>query len=75
MPTTVPQDDPNRDLGLGSRVAQQSRDRFLNRDGSFNHHEVVWNARFADIFEPSDGDRLSIDLRKLHELHTLNRDG
>ena len=29
-------DDPNRDLGFGSRVAQQSRRRFLNRDGSFN---------------------------------------
>ena len=29
-------DDPNRDLGLGSRVAQQSRLRFLNRDGTFN---------------------------------------
>jgi inward rectifier potassium channel len=26
----------NRDLGLGSRVAQESRQRFLNRDGSFN---------------------------------------
>jgi inward rectifier potassium channel len=25
-----------RDLGLGSKVLQQSRDRFLNRDGSFN---------------------------------------
>lgn len=32
------QDDINRDLGLGSRVAQESRVRFLNRDGSFNVH-------------------------------------
>src|SRR5438105_15363092 len=29
-------DDINKDLGLGSKVAQQSRLRFLNRDGSFN---------------------------------------
>ncbi len=28
--------DPNLDLGLGARVAQQSRLRFLNRDGTFN---------------------------------------
>ena len=28
--------DDNRDLGLGSKVTQQSRTRFLNRDGSFN---------------------------------------
>lgn len=26
----------DRDLGLGGRVAEQSRQRFLNRDGSFN---------------------------------------
>ena len=30
------QEDINRDLGLGSRVSQESRGRFLNRDGSFN---------------------------------------
>jgi inward rectifier potassium channel len=28
--------DANKDLGLGSRVAQQSRERFLNRDGTYN---------------------------------------
>src|ERR1051326_1700552 len=32
----VVQQDPNKDLGFGSRVAQQSRVRFLNRDGTFN---------------------------------------
>jgi inward rectifier potassium channel len=32
----IPADDPNRDLGLGSRLAQGSGARFLNRDGSFN---------------------------------------
>ena len=36
MNSTPPQEDLNRDLGLGSRVTQQSRQRFLNRDGSFN---------------------------------------
>jgi inward rectifier potassium channel len=29
-------DDPNRDLGFGSVVARESRQRLLNRDGSFN---------------------------------------
>ncbi|HKK21560.1 MAG TPA: ion channel [candidate division Zixibacteria bacterium] len=28
--------DGNRDLGLGTRVVEQSHTRFLNRDGSFN---------------------------------------
>jgi inward rectifier potassium channel len=31
-----PREDESSDLGLGSRVAQQSRVRFLNRDGTFN---------------------------------------
>lgn len=30
------QGDEEKDLGLGAVVAQRSRDRFLNRDGSFN---------------------------------------
>jgi inward rectifier potassium channel len=29
-------EDPNRDLGFGSVVARESRQRLLNRDGSFN---------------------------------------
>ncbi len=29
-------DDPNRDLGFGSVVARESRQRLLNRNGSFN---------------------------------------
>jgi inward rectifier potassium channel len=29
-------EDLNKDLGFGSRVSQQSRQRFLNRDGTFN---------------------------------------
>lgn len=36
MATTPQQNDINRDLGLGSRVSQESHERFLNRDGSFN---------------------------------------
>src|ERR1051326_3043060 len=34
-PVRKPEDESS-DLGLGSRVAQQSRVRFLNRDGTFN---------------------------------------
>jgi inward rectifier potassium channel len=32
----IPGREIDRDLGFGSRVAQESRVRFLNRDGSFN---------------------------------------
>lgn len=32
----APSDDPNRDLGLGSRLTQRTGTRFLNHDGSFN---------------------------------------
>ena len=33
--TLAPTED-SRDLGFGGRVAEQTRSRFLNRDGSFN---------------------------------------
>jgi inward rectifier potassium channel len=33
-------EDVNRDLGLGDRVAQGSRQRLLNRDGSFNVRRI-----------------------------------
>lgn len=34
--TTQPAEDPNADLGFGSVVARESRQRLLNRDGTFN---------------------------------------
>lgn len=36
IPATITAEDEPKDLGLGSVVAQQSRQRFVNRDGSFN---------------------------------------
>ena len=33
---STPYQDPNADLGFGAVVARESRQRFLNRDGSFN---------------------------------------
>jgi inward rectifier potassium channel len=35
---------------------------------SYKPAEVVWNARFADMFERSADGRLAIDLRKIHAL-------
>jgi inward rectifier potassium channel len=34
--TAAVHNNENEDLGLGSRITQQSRTRFLNKDGSFN---------------------------------------
>jgi hypothetical protein len=41
-----PPDDINRDLGLGSRIAQNPQ-RILNRDGSFKVAIIIipWKAR------------------------------
>ena len=36
QPAAPAVEDVNKDLGLGDRVAQQSRARLLNRDGTFN---------------------------------------
>jgi len=36
MKSSFSNQDSTNDLGFGTRVAQQSHDRLLNRDGSFN---------------------------------------
>ena len=38
---------------------------------SYKHDEVVWNARFTDMFQKSDDGRLAIDLRRIHKLERL----
>jgi inward rectifier potassium channel len=38
---------------------------------SYKHDEVVWNARFTDMFEKPDDGRLAIDLRRIHSLEKL----
>lgn len=38
---------------------------------SYKFNEVIWNATFGDIFEPSDDGQLSIDLRKLHDIKKI----
>jgi inward rectifier potassium channel len=35
---------------------------------SYKHGEVVWDAKFADMFVPSDGGMMSIDVKKIHDL-------
>jgi len=40
---------------------------------SYMAEEVVWNARFADIFNrPADDGLLTIDVRKLHSIEPIN---
>jgi inward rectifier potassium channel len=40
---------------------------------SYLAEEVVWNARFADIFNrPADDGLLTIDVRKLHSIEPIN---
>ena len=38
---------------------------------SYKHDEVVWGAKFADMFTPSDG-VIRVDLRKLHDIQPVN---
>ena len=37
---------------------------------SYRYDEVMWKARFADIFRYSDGGIVSVDLSRLSELET-----
>jgi inward rectifier potassium channel len=38
---------------------------------SYKHDEIVWSARFADMFEKSSDGRLGIDLRRLHSIERV----
>ena len=49
-PRPAPQQDINLDLGFGSVVARESRERLLNRDGTFNVRRAglgVWQSHSA----------------------------
>ncbi len=35
---------------------------------SYKHDEIVWDAKFSDIFNPSDDAIMSIDMRKIHDI-------
>ena len=37
---------------------------------SYKHDEVVWGAKFGDMFTPSDGE-IRVDLRKLHDIQAV----
>ncbi len=39
---------------------------------SYKPHEIVWNARFRDVFRRSREGRLSIDVGKIHEIERLS---
>jgi inward rectifier potassium channel len=38
---------------------------------SYKDTEVIWNAKFTDMFDPPGGDKISIDIRRLHEIERL----
>ena len=42
--------------------------QIVHSRSSYKHHEIVWGAKFADIFHDGGDGMLSIDLRKLHDI-------
>lgn len=38
---------------------------------SYKHDEIIWNAKFRDMFEPIEGESVSINLRKLHDIEPV----
>jgi inward rectifier potassium channel len=41
---------------------------------SYKEHEIVWNARFSDMFVPRADGRIGIDMRKLNQIEKLQGD-
>jgi inward rectifier potassium channel len=84
-----PIDETSPLYGMSAEDMRESRGEFLvlltgfdetfsqtvNARSSYLAEEVVWNARFADIFNrPADDGLLTIDVRKLHSIELFNQD-
>jgi len=67
-PATKAQDD-TRDFGLGSKITQQTRTRFLNRDGSFNVERTGYS--FLRSLSPYHA-LLSMSWAKFHSMIVLS---
>src|SRR5215475_15959783 len=82
-----PIDETSPLYGMSAEDLRKSRGEFLilltgfdetfsqtvNARSSYMAEEVVWNARFADIFNrPADDGLLTIDVRKLHSIESIN---
>ena len=37
---------------------------------SYKQHEVAWGARFRDMFQPSADGRVSVDMRRIHDIES-----
>jgi inward rectifier potassium channel len=84
-----PIDETSPLYGMSAEDLRKSRGEFLvlltgfdetfsqtvNARSSYLPEEVVWNARFADIFNrPADDGLLTIDVRKLHSIELVEND-
>jgi inward rectifier potassium channel len=84
-----PIDETSPLYGMSAEDLRKSRGEFLvlltgfdetfsqtvNARSSYLPEEVVWNARFADIFNrPADDGLLTIDVRKLHSIELVESD-
>lgn len=53
--------------GLDDSISQTVHTR-----SSYKHHEIVWNAKFSNLYEPLvDGEPITIDVGKLHDIEKL----
>ena len=53
--------------GLDDSVSQ-----FVHARTSYQHEEIVWNAKFTNIYEPmNDGDPITINVGRIHDIEIL----
>ena len=53
--------------GLDESISQTVHTR-----SSYKHHEIVWNAKFSNLYEPLvDGEPITIDVSKIHDIEKL----
>ncbi len=53
-------------------AVDETFEQTVHSRSSYRYDEVIWNAKFSDLFQPSDDDKISIDLRRIHEIERVN---
>lgn len=69
----VPTGRSNAEFFILLTAIDETFSQTVHSRSSYKHDEVVWGAKFADIFQPVDDSTISIDLKKIHDIERVQQ--
>jgi len=64
-------DDSDAEILILLTAVDETFSQIVHARSSYKYAEVVWRARFADMFQKSDDGKVAIDLRRIHEIERV----